>query len=107
MRTSSRPSHAAAGSREGAARAARPRQAGPPHVSNVGPLAGALRQLSQLLDRLGLPYMVIGGVANLVWGEPRTTQDVDVTVSVAREKLDETVPLAQKVIDEERAKLKL
>jgi hypothetical protein len=38
-------------------------------------IAGALR-------RLRIPYMIIGGMANIVWGEPRATLDVDVTVWV-------------------------
>jgi hypothetical protein len=38
-------------------------------------VAGALR-------RLQIPYMIIGGMANIVWGEPRATHDVDVTVWV-------------------------
>jgi hypothetical protein len=41
----------------------------------------ALVRLAQLLSEHGIPYMVIGGLANAVWGEPRTTLDIDVTVS--------------------------
>ncbi len=33
--------------------------------------------------------MVIGGLANLVWGVARTTQDVDITVQVSDEDLPE------------------
>jgi hypothetical protein len=36
--------------------------------------------LAQRLKAAGVPYMVIGGAANLVWGEPRLTRDVDATV---------------------------
>jgi hypothetical protein len=43
---------------------------------------GALIGLAGLLDRVDIPYMVIGGMANAVWGEPRATLDVDVTVWV-------------------------
>jgi hypothetical protein len=42
----------------------------------------ALAQLAALLDRLRVPYMVIGGLANAVWGEPRATLDIDATVWV-------------------------
>lgn len=35
--------------------------------------------------------MVIGGVANLVWGVPRTTQDVDVTAAIPDSRLDEVI----------------
>src|SRR5262249_52329272 len=34
------------------------------------------------LERLRVPYCIVGGIANLVWGEPRATVDVDVSVSV-------------------------
>lgn len=35
-----------------------------------------------MLEGGRIPYMVIGGLANLVWGEPRTTLDIDVTVDI-------------------------
>jgi hypothetical protein len=37
-------------------------------------------ELHVLLTRLGVPYAIIGGLAVRQWGEPRLTQDVDVTV---------------------------
>lgn len=43
-------------------------------------LEKALRALSSYLDERKLPYMVIGGVANLAWGMPRSTFAIDVTV---------------------------
>jgi len=42
----------------------------------------ALSRLAAFLDRARVPYMVIGGIANIVWGEPRATLDIDVTVLV-------------------------
>jgi len=42
----------------------------------------ALGRLAGFLDRASVPYMVIGGIANIVWGEPRATLDIDVTVLV-------------------------
>jgi hypothetical protein len=38
---------------------------------------------SRFLRESGVPYMVVGGLANAVWGEPRATLDVDITVWVA------------------------
>lgn len=38
-------------------------------------------------DRRGIPYMLIGGQAVLLYGEPRLTADVDVTVGVPPEEL--------------------
>jgi hypothetical protein len=39
-------------------------------------------EIHQLLKKLGVAYAVIGGMAVQFWGEPRLTQDVDVTVAV-------------------------
>lgn len=43
-------------------------------------LEKALRALTAYLDKRKTPYMVIGGIANLAWGMPRSTFDIDVTV---------------------------
>ncbi len=39
-----------------------------------------LLAIAKALETAAVPYMVIGGVANLFWGVPRTTLDVDITV---------------------------
>jgi hypothetical protein len=43
-------------------------------------LENALLGLAGFLTERGIPYMVIGGMANAVWGEPRATLDIDVTI---------------------------
>ena len=48
----------------------------------------ALVSISERLETLRVPYMVIGGMANAVWGEPRATLDVDVTVWVDEEEIE-------------------
>jgi hypothetical protein len=40
----------------------------------------ALAELCSLLDEERLPYMLVGGQANAIWGEPRATLDIDVTL---------------------------
>jgi hypothetical protein len=45
-------------------------------------LESALLGLARFLEERDIPYMVIGGLANAVWGEPRATLDIDVTVWV-------------------------
>lgn len=45
----------------------------------------ALVGVARFLEEARIPYTVIGGVANLFWGVPRTTLDVDVTVWVEEE----------------------
>ncbi|MDQ3489142.1 MAG: nucleotidyltransferase [Acidobacteriota bacterium] len=42
----------------------------------------AIGEITSFLEREAVPYMIIGGIANLIWGEPRATLDVDVTVLV-------------------------
>lgn len=46
-------------------------------------LEEALGDIARRLEERGIPYMVIGGFANLVWGEPRTTLDLDITLAAA------------------------
>jgi hypothetical protein len=41
----------------------------------------ALVSLARRLDQHHIPYMIIGGLANAVWGEPRATLDIDATIS--------------------------
>jgi len=39
----------------------------------------ALVRVARFLDRHAVPYMIIGGVANLVWGISRATVDIDMS----------------------------
>jgi hypothetical protein len=34
------------------------------------------------LERLGIPYMVTGSTAGILYGEPRLTHDVDIVVAL-------------------------
>jgi hypothetical protein len=45
-------------------------------------LERAVGSLARFLEEREVPYMIIGGIANLVWGEPRSTLDVDASVLV-------------------------
>jgi predicted nucleotidyltransferase len=46
-----------------------------------------LSRISRTLDRHSLPYMIIGGQAVLLHGEPRLTRDIDVTLGVDTSRL--------------------
>lgn len=46
-------------------------------------LESTLAEFSRRLGETRTPYMVIGGFANLHWGRPRLTQDLDVTVAAS------------------------
>lgn len=51
-------------------------------------LLGAVKEITEFLERRHIPYVLLGGLAVQYWGEPRTTRDVDVTVVVAQEELE-------------------
>ena len=47
-----------------------------------------LGKIAQILTKLHVPYMVIGGQAVLVYGEPRMTRDIDITLDADIDILD-------------------
>ncbi len=55
---------------------------------------GLLGRLATALDAAGVPYMIIGGQAVLLYGEPRLTRDVDVTVGLDLTGLPELLKAA-------------
>lgn len=56
---------------------------------------GLLEKMALALEAHAIPYMVIGGQAVLIHGEPRLTQDIDVTLGAGAERADEIVSLAE------------
>ena len=40
----------------------------------------ALRQVKAFLDAYHIPHMIVGGIANAVWGQLRATEDADLKV---------------------------
>lgn len=48
-------------------------------------------EVHQFLTGLRLPYAIIGGTAVQIWGEPRFTKDLDLTVLAPIESFSETV----------------
>jgi len=48
----------------------------------MNPLFEAAWELHRFLTDEGIPYVITGGIAVGVWGEPRFTRDLDVTVLV-------------------------
>ena len=41
-----------------------------------------------LLERLDVPYAIVGSFATAVWGDARMTRDIDIVVQLAGEKVD-------------------
>ncbi|MCS7144150.1 MAG: hypothetical protein NZ879_03930 [Archaeoglobaceae archaeon] len=46
-----------------------------------------IKRLAQKLDEKRIDYMLIGGQALLLYGEPRLTKDIDLTLGVGIEEL--------------------
>ena len=46
-----------------------------------------LKKIASQLKKASIPYMVIGGQAVLVYGEPRLTRDIDITLGIGVEEL--------------------
>lgn len=67
-------------------------------ASRPGPDFGRfLGALSRALDGGDLPFMVIGGQAVLVHGQPRLTQDIDVTLGVEPDHLDKVLEICEQL----------
>lgn len=58
----------------------------------IPPLAAAAEFHAFLTSRR-VPYAIIGAIAVQVWGEPRTTQDLDLTIAVPVEDTDSVITL--------------
>lgn len=55
-----------------------------------------LKKIAASLERYQIPYMIIGGQAVLLYGEPRLTRDIDVTLGIEIEGLQKII----KVVNE-------
>jgi len=56
-----------------------------------------LARLAAALERHGIPSMVIGGQAVLLYGEPRLTRDIDVTLGVGTDRLASVLKLLPEI----------
>jgi hypothetical protein len=55
---------------------------------NHNPLTQSLKELCLFLDEVRIEYMLIGGLAVGIWGEPRATVDIDVLVAAGLDNFD-------------------
>jgi len=46
------------------------------------PLERAVHDITSVLESLHIDYAIVGGIANAIWGQPRATVDVDVSIAV-------------------------
>src|SRR5689334_21124647 len=51
-----------------------------------------LQYTIEVLERLGITYMVVGSIASAVYGEPRSTLDIDVVVAPTATELEQLCP---------------
>jgi predicted nucleotidyltransferase len=56
-----------------------------------------LIRVTKELDKNSIPYMIIGGQAVLLYGEPRLTKDIDITLGVSVNKLNELLSIIKKI----------
>jgi hypothetical protein len=69
-------------------------------------VADILQRVSTLLDAAGIPFMVAGSFASSVYGQPRTTQDLDVVIDADRAAVRafvKSLPSAEWYADEDAA----
>ena len=56
-----------------------------------------LERMALTLERARIPYMIIGGQAVLLYGEPRLTKDIDVSLGIDLSRLNELVVVAKSI----------
>jgi predicted nucleotidyltransferase len=56
-----------------------------------------LSRIGVSLSKHSLPYMVVGGQAVLLYGEPRLTRDIDITLGVDVDHLGEVLAVVQEL----------
>jgi hypothetical protein len=64
----------------------------------------ALVAIAGALERLAVPFMLIGGHATAIWGTPRATLDIDITVWASEtdaERIASGLPVGFKVLTRE------
>jgi len=56
-----------------------------------------IARIGKILGKNKVPYMVIGGQALLLYGDPRLTKDVDITLGIGINHLDNILELAEEI----------
>ena len=56
-----------------------------------------LSRIGAAFNRYDIPYMIIGGQAVLLYGEPRLTRDIDITLGVNIDRLGTLLDLAREI----------
>jgi predicted nucleotidyltransferase len=56
-----------------------------------------LKKIAKALDEKGLEYMIIGGQAVLIYGEPRLTKDVDITLGISANGFENVTDIVERL----------
>lgn len=56
-----------------------------------------LAGVAAALQSRDIPYMIIGGQAVLIYGEPRITRDIDLTLGINTDRLPDILPILEEV----------
>lgn len=56
-----------------------------------------LKNIAKKLEEVNIPYMVIGGQAVLLYGLPRLTEDIDITLGIGPEGLTKILNLSKEI----------
>jgi hypothetical protein len=56
-----------------------------------------LKKIGKCLEEHQIPYMIIGGQAVLLYGEPRLTRDIDITLGLNVDSLDRLLEAVQEL----------
>ena len=55
-----------------------------------------IENIARMLEEKGIAYMLIGGQAVLLYGEPRATKDIDITLDIGPDRLRDIL----KIVDD-------
>lgn len=56
-----------------------------------------IAKIARYLENNNIPYMIIGGQAVLLYGEPRLTRDIDITLGVDIDRLDTLMQINKEI----------
>ncbi len=56
-----------------------------------------LAKIGEALTKRKIPYMIIGGQAVLLYGEPRLTRDIDIALGINIDRLSEIVEISKEL----------
>jgi len=56
-----------------------------------------IKRICKALNENEIPYMIVGGQAVLLYGEPRLTRDIDITLGIDIDRLDDVLNIVKKL----------